>query len=383
MTLLKLGFRPFYLLAAVFAIVAVLTWSLFFMGKLQLGHYLPGTVWHSHEMVFGFFAAVLAGFLFTAVRNWTGQPTPSGLILGAIGALWVVARILIVSGPASLAALVDVLFLPLVTVGIAVPILRSKNTRNLKVIAILIIASLLHFGFHLSLAGTLPAWLSRPSLFATIDVIVILFALVGGRVIPAFTRNAVAGADPRHEQWLEVVAFASLILIAIVTLLGSRLDVAAWSMPVLLVIAAVAHLTRLALWQPQRTLHDPLLWMMPVAYSWLPLALFLRALSSAGVVAPGTWIHALTMGALSSLMLAMMMRSSLGHTGRKLAASRADMLAFLLLQAGTIVRIAGGALGDYRVTVVTAGVLWMLAFAVFIVRYFPMLTQPRIDGKPG
>jgi uncharacterized protein involved in response to NO len=220
-------------------------------------------------------------------------------------------------------------------------------------------------------------------LFATIDVIVILFALVGGRVIPAFTRNAVAGADPRHEQWLEVVAFASLILIAIVTLLGSRLDVAAWSMPVLLVIAAVAQLTRLALWQPQRTLHDPLLWMMPVAYSWLPLALFLRALSSAGVVAPGTWIHALTMGALSSLMLAMMMRSSLGHTGRKLGASRADMLAFLLLQAGTIVRIAGGALGDYRVTVVTAGVLWMLAFAVFIVRYFPMLTQPRIDGKPG
>ena len=381
--LLALGFRPFYLLASVFSVVAILLWLASLNGRLHLGAYLPGMFWHSHEMLFGYIVAVIAGFLFTAVRNWTGLPTPTGLALGGIAALWLLARVLLVSGPSFVAVFLDVAFLPLVAVAIAIPIVRSRNKRNYKVIGVLAVASLLHLLFHLALGGQLPAWLSRASLFASIDLVVILFALIGGRVIPAFTRNAVAGSNPRHEPWLEVVAFGSLLLIVLVSLIGDAIAFAAWIPASLFVVAAVAHLLRLALWQPLLTLGNPLLWMMPVAYSWLPVALMLRALSTAAVVVPGAWIHALTMGALSSLMMAMMMRSTLGHTGRNLVASPMDMAAFTVLQVAALIRVVAGSSGSYQALVILSGVAWVLAFALFMSRYLPMLVRPRVDGKPG
>jgi len=382
-TLLAIGFRPFYLLASVFAVAAILFWLAGFNGRLPVGAYLQGVFWHSHEMLFGYIVAVMAGFLFTAVRNWTGLPTPSGVTLGGIVLLWILARVLLVSGPSALAVILDVAFLPMIAIAVAIPILRSRNKRNYKIIGVLVAVSLLHFVFHMALGGQLPSWLSRASLFASIDLVVILFALVGGRVIPAFTRNAVAGSDPRHENWLEVIAFGSLLVIVLVTLLGGAFTFAAWVPTSLFIVAAVAHLLRLALWQPQVTLGNPLLWMMPVAYSWLPAALLLRALSTVAVIVPGAWIHALTMGALSSLMMAMMMRSTLGHTGRKLVASQMDILAFLLLQLAALLRVVAGGTGDYQAVVVLSGVVWVLAFAVFIVRYLPMLVHSRVDGKPG
>src|SRR5210317_1543864 len=381
--ILALGFRPFYLLASAFAIVATLLWLASLTGRFYFGAYLQGMFWHSHEMLFGYIVAVIAGFLFTAVRNWTGLPTPTGLALGGIAALWLLARVLLVSGPSILAIFLDVAFLPVVAIAIAIPIFRSRNRRNYKVVALLAALSVLHLLFHLALGGQLPAWLSRASLFASIDLIVILFALVGGRVIPAFTRNAVAGSDPRHENWLEVIAFGSLLVIVLVTLLGGAFTFAAWVPTSLFIVAAVAHLLRLALWQPQVTLGNPLLWMMPVAYSWLPTALLLRALSTVAVIVPGAWIHALTMGALSSLMMAMMMRSTLGHTGRKLVASQMDILAFLLLQLAALLRVVAGSSGSYQALVILSGVAWVLAFALFMSRYLPMLVRPRVDGKPG
>lgn len=221
-TLLAIGFRPFYLLASVFAVAAILLWLADFAGRLQLGTYLQGVFWHSHEMLFGYIVAVIAGFLFTAVRNWTGLPTPTGLALGGIAALWIIARALLVTGPGELAVVMDVAFLPVIAIAVAIPILRSRNKRNYKVIGLLVAVSLLHLMFHLALGGQLPAWLSRASLFASIDLVVILFALVGGRVIPAFTRNAVSGSNPRHETWLEVIAFGSLLMIVLITLLAIR-----------------------------------------------------------------------------------------------------------------------------------------------------------------
>ena len=382
-TLLAIGFRPFYLLASVFAVAAILFWLAGINGRLPVGAYLQGVFWHSHEMLFGYIVAVMAGFLFTAVRNWTGLPTPSGVTLGGIVLLWILARVLLVSGPSALAVILDVAFLPMIAIAVAIPILRSRNKRNYKIIGVLVAVSLLHVVFHMAIGGQLPSWLSRASLFASIDLVVILFALVGGRVIPAFTRNAVAGSDPRHENWLEVIAFGSLLVIVLVTLLGGAFTFAAWVPTSLFIVAAVAHLLRLALWQPQVTLGNPLLWMMPVAYSWLPAALLLRALSTVAVIVPGAWIHALTMGALSSLMMAMMMRSTLGHTGRKLVASQMDILAFLLLQLAALLRVVAGGTGDYQAVVVLSGVVWVLAFAVFIVRYLPMLVHSRVDGKPG
>jgi len=382
-TLLALGFRPFYLLASLMAIAGMFLWLVSYTGTAQFGTYLQGVFWHSHEMLFGFLVAAMTGFLFTAVRNWTGLPTPAGMMLGVIALLWILARVLFLGGPTTIAIALDLAFLPVVTVGVAIPIIRGRNQRNYKVLGILVTLCALHFAFHLALAGELPAWLSRTSLLAAIDTVAILFALVGGRVIPAFTRNAVPGSDPVHKQWLEVCAFGLLILVAAMTLIGGSIVLATWVSVTVLFLAAAAHTLRLSYWQPHLTLDKPLLWMMPVAYSWLPLALLLRGLSSFAIVVPGTWIHALTAGALSSLIVAMMMRSTLGHTGRKLVASHADVAAFLLLQVAAILRVIAGVSGNYRTVILVSGVFWMLAFGTFLLRYAPMLLRPRVDGRPG
>ena len=381
--MLALGFRPFYLLAGLLAVLGMAGWLLSYTGNAQFGTYLQGVFWHGHEMMFGFIAAAMTGFLFTAVRNWTGLPTPAGAMLGLIALLWLLARVLFLGGPPTLAVALDLAFLPIVAVGVAIPIVRSRNQRNYKVLGILVALCVLHFVFHLALAGELPPWLSRSSLLAAIDTVVVLFALVGGRVIPAFTRNAVPGSDPVHKPWLEVCAFGLLLLVALMTLLGGSIALAPWVPATVLLLAAVAHALRLAYWQPQLTLGNPLLWMMPVAYSWLPLALLLRGLSSFAIVVPGAWIHALTAGALSGLIVAMMMRSTLGHTGRQLVASPADIATFLLLQVAAVLRVVAGMTGSYRAVIIASGVVWILAFGVFLARYAPMLLRPRVDGRPG
>lgn len=380
MYILQLGFRPFYSIASIFAIVAVLAWLSVFTGFLSTGDYLQGVVWHSHEMLFGFSAAVIAGFLFTAVRNWTGLPTPTGAALAAITALWLLARILIISGPATLAAIIDGLFLPAVAVAIAFPIIRSKNVRNYKVPVIILALAVSNGVFHLASLGYVQFSLSRISLLVSIDIIVVLMALVGGRVIPAFTKNAVPEATSRHNIWVECVTFAAMIAAILSVALSGAWKPPALSMAALFGIVAIAHVTRLALWDPVKTIGNPLLWMMPAAYSWIPFAFVLRALAAVNIVPSSTWIHAITMGAISGLMLAMMMRSSLGHTGRKLVASRLDMTAFLLLQLAAIVRVVAsiGAAGSYHFWIVISGVLWALAFLLFVVRYLPMLSTPRV-----
>lgn len=363
----------------------MVVWLVSYTDMARLGIGLPGVFWHSHEMVFGFAVAVITGFLFTAVRNWTGLPTPTGMSLGLVAFVWVAGRILPATGPEGLGTIVDLLFLPLVAVGIAIPIFRSRNKRNYKIVALIAALAILHFTLHLALGGALSAWLSRSSLFAALDIITILFAVVGGRVIPAFTRNAVPESNPVHQQWLEVSAFGLLLILAATTLVGGGTGVglASWTLVLPAFLAAAAHALRLAYWQPGVTIGNPLLWMMPVAYSWLPVALLLRGLAGLAIVPPSAWIHALTAGAFTSLMTAMMMRSTLGHTGRKLEASRADVFIFLMIQFAAVSRVLAGIVADHRTLTIIAGVIWVIAFAGFLARYLPMLVSPRVDGKPG
>lgn len=380
---LNLGFRTFYSLGAMMGVVALAYWLHGFAGGATPDSYLKGISWHSHEMLFGFLVAVMTGFLFTAVRNWSGLPTPAGAALAVVALLWLAARVLLFTGPFALAVAVDLVFLPVIAFAIAAPILRSRNKRNYKVVGIVAILAALHLLFHLALAGEIPRVFARGSMFAAIDLVAVMFALIGGRVIPAFTRNAIPGANPRHVPWVEFMAFLSLGLIAILDLGTPWWSNLGWGPTVLFAVAGAVHLLRLVLWQPQVTFKNPLLWMMPIAYAWLPVALFLNALSSMGMGSPSAWIHALTVGALSSMMMAMMMRSSLGHTGRPLVASGTDIVAFLLLQFAATIRVIASSVGDYRTMVILSGVLWILAFALFLARYLPMLLRPRADGKPG
>lgn len=382
---LALGFRPFYLLAGMFALLAIPLWLASYMGLVQWSGYLRGMSWHSHEMIFGFAPAVMAGFLLTAVRNWTGQPTPSGAKLGVLAALWVLARVVNLTGPANVAVLLDAAFLPLLGLTVAIPIWRSRNVRNFKILGVLTILTVANMVYHLSYLHILPADFMRLALTAALDVFTILMAIVGGRVIPAFTANAVASARPRHVKSVEIVALGSLVLILAAGIVDYWFSLTSAAWVILLTLAAIAHGIRLGLWQPHHTRHKPLLWMLPVAYGWIPISLALRALAHISELPATAAVHALTVGAISGLMLAMMTRSALGHTGRDLTAGWAEISAFMLIQFAAVIRVGATLIPAefYLGAVVFSGVLWALAFAIFSMRYWPYLTQPRIDGRPG
>jgi uncharacterized protein involved in response to NO len=336
-------------------------------------------------MVFGFATAVIAGFLLTAVRNWTGQPTPTGASLAGLAALWVLGRVLALTGPAYTAALVDVAFLPVLGLAIAFPIWRSKNVRNLKILAVLAGLTTVNVFYHLAYLNMLATEFTGLAITAALDIITILIAIVGGRVIPAFTANTIAGASPRRIWSVEVVSLGSLVLVLAAGILNISYPLPASVWLALLVTAALAHAVRLMLWQPYHKHRDALLWMLPVAYSWIPIALALRAYAQVVVFPSATAVHALTLGAMGGLMAAMMMRSALGHTGRKVTAGAAEVAVFVLVQLAAICRVLTGFIRPelYQAAVIVSGVLWSLAFAVFVFRYWPILTRPRVDGRSG
>lgn len=383
--LFALGFRPFYLGAAIFAVLALPLWLGLYAGYFSALPAMNGLTWHMHEMIFGFAPAVIAGFLLTAVRNWSGRSTATGMALAGLFLLWVAGRILILSGPLPVAAAVDLTFLPAVGVALAIPIWQSRSKRNFKVLVIVAALTVANLVFHLANMNVLPYVLVNMSYKLALDIISILIAIMAGRVIPAFTMNAIPTARVRSDVRLEIVAIGSLILITIAGVLSPW-----WAMPkaiwiAILAMAALSHLIRLALWAPHRTVSEPLLLMLPIAYAWLPLSLALRALAEFGVVPTATAVHALTIGAISSLMLAMMTRSALGHTGRPLLAGAAEIGAFSLLQIAAIIRVISGSIPAefYRNAVLTAGAVWTVAFAIFLTAYWPILTRPRVDGRPG
>ncbi len=383
--LLALGFRPFYLLAALFSAVALPFWITIYTGAAQLDGYLIGVAWHSHEMLFGFAAAVIAGFLLTAVRNWTSLPTPTGVMLGVLAAMWLLARVLAVTGPGVMAAIVDIVFLPALGLAIALPIWRSRDTRNVKVLGVVAALAVLNVIWHLAYLEELPPASAETATQLALDLITLLMAIVGGRIIPAFTANAIAGAKPRRILVLEFLCFGTLLAILAADAAAPWYPLPSPVWTALLTLAASAHGIRLALWQPLRTRRVALLAMLPLAYGWIPVALGLRALSHVTLLPAAAATHALTIGAMGSLMLATMMRSALGHTGRALVAGRAECVAFALAQLAAVVRVLGATVSGlpYRETAVVAGILWSLAFAVFLFRYWPILTRPRVDGRPG
>ncbi|MCH8931199.1 MAG: NnrS family protein [Proteobacteria bacterium] len=383
LAIFALGFRPFYLLAAIFAVVTLPVWMGFYFGITPPGGYLSGIAWHSHEMVFGFAAAVIAGFLLTAVRNWTGQPTPVGGALAALVALWLLGRVLMLTGPSMLAAVVDLTFLPALGLAIAIPIGRSRNTRNFKILIVLGGLAIVNLSFHLAQLGVLPVDIGRLSIILALDIIVILMAVIAGRIIPAFIKNAVPAARPKNLFGTEAVALGSLVLILAADAGNYWFHIPSSIWFGLLVVAAIAHIIRLLLWDPLQTRRNALLWMLPVAYAWIPVSLMLRALAALPMgLSVTVAFHALTIGAIASLMVAMMTRSALGHTGRKLKAGRIEISAFVLLQVATIVRIVPGLVWpqNYQAYVAGSATLWSFAFGIFVLGYWKVLTRPRIDG---
>jgi uncharacterized protein involved in response to NO len=366
------------LLASIFAAVSVPVWVAQYAGGIA--PYGRGMVAHAHEMLFGYALAVIAGFLFTAGRNWTGQPTPSGRTLAALALLWVAGRVLAFTPWLTAAAVVNAAFPLAVAAGLAIPLARSKNRRNYFFVALLVAFALATLTLHLSYAGVL-AWPERLSLLAGLDLVLFIIAVMGGRVIPMFTNNGVPGTRATRNAWVERASLASILVL----LAAEILQVPDMVIGVVAIVAAAAHLVRLYLWQPWRTLHTPLVWILHASYAWIVVYLVLRALAAWGLVASPFAVHALTIGAIGGMTIGMMTRTARGHTGRPLVADRYEIACYALIQAAAVVRVFGGMLlpGIYLATVVVSAACWSVGFAIYAIRYWPILTRSRLDGKPG
>jgi uncharacterized protein involved in response to NO len=375
----NLGFRPFYLLASVFSAFSVLLWAAQSSGLLNAA-YLTDPLWHGHEMLFGYTTAIIAGFLLTAVRNWTGQPTPSGMPLMALAALWVAGRVLVLTPFAMTSAIINAAFPIAVAVAIAVPLLRARNTRNYFFAGLLVVMGTLIFAMHMAMQGRF-ALSPRVGLQLELDLVLFIMAVMGGRVIPMFTSNGIPGTNAIRHALVEKIALGSVILLFAADLLQLPQSLAA----VIALAACLAHAWRLYLWKPWRTLATPLVWILHAAYAWIVVYLLLRGLTSLDLLAGSYAAHALTVGAIGGLTLGMMTRTARGHTGRLLVADEFERAMFLLIQIAAVVRVFGGIVspGFYIASIQLSGVMWATAFGLYAVRYWPVLTRPRLDGKPG
>ena len=375
----NLGFRPFYLLASAFAAVSILLWVAQYAGYLPLT-YLADPVWHAHEMLFGYAIAVIAGFLFTAGRNWTGQPTPTGPLLASYALLWLAGRVAVLLPYPWAAAVLNAAFPVAVAAGLAVPLARSGNRRNYFFVALLVLLGGVAFTIHLARLGVvaLPA---RAGIGIGLDIVLFVVAVMGGRVIPMFTNNGVPGTRATRHPLVEKTALGGVLALIIADVLQPAPAVIA----VVAGVTAIAHAVRLALWQPWRTTSTPLVWILHASYAWIVVYLALRALAVLDYVATPLATHALTIGAIGGMTIGMMTRTARGHSGRPLVADRFETACYVLVQLAALVRVFGGiALPEfYRATVVVSGLCWSTGFAIYAIRYWPILTRPRLDGKPG
>jgi uncharacterized protein involved in response to NO len=381
------GFRPFFLASGGYALIAIAIWiSLYTVGLSPFGA-LPAYQWHAHEMLFGFVVAAIAGFMLTAVPSWTGDRGFAGRPLIVLTGIWLAGRCAAAAAgiiPLPLFALVELAFIPSLAATIAPSLFRTRN-RNLPLLVVL--AALWStdaiFIYALREGDVL---LASTALRIALDIVLLLVTVIGGRIVPAFTANALRQrgieVSVRVHPAIEWLAIGSMIALIAADLIAAW----HWATALVALTACLAHAARLAGWQTLRTLRDPVVWVLHVAYAWLPVGLLLKAvylLTAAGWAAH--WPHALGAGAAATMIMAVMTRAALGHTGRPLVVARPIAWAYLLLVASTVMRVFGPALlpFDYRHVVACAGLLWIAAFLIFVLVYTPILLRPRADGKPG
>ena len=378
--LLRLGFRPFYLCAALLAALAVPLWIALFLGLVPLSPAVPALLWHAHEMLFGFATAVIVGFLLTAGKGWTGLATPKGTFLGILVGLWLAARIASVVAPYLVYAVLDLIFLPVVAIVFLDVLLRSGNRRNLPMALILVLLALSNLAFHLAVAGIV-AISPLSALHAGLALIVMIECVIAGRVIPAFTMSATPGlklkASPKRE---------------LTTLLLTALGLGLWVFAppggltlVTLALAAGLHLHRQWQWHPLSSRGRPILWILHAAYAWIPIGLALLALAQIAAVPVSAGLHALGVGATGGLIIGMMTRTARGHTGRPVKASRPEVTAYALVMLAAVLRVLVPLVAPNLLlaSLIGAALAWALAFSLYLTTFTPWLMQTRLDGRDG
>ena len=380
--MLAKGFRPFFLGAALFAVAILPLWMASLAGVISVDRYLDATYWHAHELVFGYAAAVIAGFLLTAVGNWTSRETVVGKALGGLALLWLLGRLaLALPGvPPLVVAVLDLAFLPALTLGIARPLIATRNRRNYIMLAVLTALWSGNLVMHLDALGVLPGWRVGAARFA-VDLLIFLIALLMTRVLPMFTRNGTGAPGIRNVPLLDRLTLLAIGLLVVVDLALSGSALAG----VLAGLAALLSFARAFTWGARPALGVPLLFILHAAHAFLWLGLGLRSAATfTAAVPPSAALHALTVGTVGLATLGMMARVALGHSGRPLVIPRSVVLAFALLILGALVRVAGPfAEATYRPSLYLSGTLWTAAFLLYLLSYARILVSPRADGKPG
>ncbi|MFN3826769.1 MAG: NnrS family protein [Micavibrio sp.] len=375
------GFRPFFFLGAIYAALSILLWLGVYTGHVTFPDiFSDPVIWHAHEMIYGFAIAIVAGFLLTAVANWTGGAPVRQLQLMGLCGLWLAGRLAmnINDLPVWLMFILELSFIPALALSLSIPLLKSWNTRNFVFLVILSALSACDIAFLMTQ--------NRTPLYIALFLILMMISLIGGRVIPSFTVGALRrkGINVRiYDQRLpDRLALLSLVA-AICALLFMGPD-SLW-FGCFCLFSALVHIFRMRRYHTLLSLSDPMLWILHLGYGWLAMGLFLIGVAVLGVGTFPLALHALTVGAIGSMILGMMCRVTLGHTGRDLTASKMTAFSFILMQLSVVLRILGPLLMPeyYTVWVVASGILWSGCFVLYLFIYAPMLWLPRPDRQPA
>lgn len=376
--LFSMGFRPFFLFATIWAAIAVPIWVAAFAGWLPIEHF--DRHWHAHEMLFGYLSGVIAGFLLTAVPNWTGRLPVTGAPLMALVLLWCAGRVAMLFPDFAAAPIIDSAFLFVFVAVIGREIVAGRNIRNAPVLLLLTVLASANLLSHLRSVDSELALLGER---IGIAVVATLIALIGGRIVPSFTRNWMAKQkllpEPASPSRFDAVTLAIGAIGLVIWAISPTLYAAGLA----LTLAGALHFVRLARWQGWRTSKEPLVLILHLGYFWLALGLLLQGLAiiAPSLVPAASGLHAITAGAFGVMTLAVMTRASLGHTGQKLAATPRINAIYILVNLGALIRVAAPFLSEhYTVLLVLSAALWSGAFAGFAFVYAPLLLRPRHAG---
>ncbi|MEW8508093.1 MAG: NnrS family protein [Candidatus Thiodiazotropha sp.] len=376
-----LGFRPFFALAGLSGTLLMIIWVVYHNLAKQPSPYFSPVDWHSHEMLFGFSMAIIAGFLLTAVRNWTGIETPVGRPLALLALLWLAGRLLpfVPFLPLWLISLVDWLFIPALILSLAAPLIRGENRINRIFLPLLGAMAFANLLFHLQLLGT--AATAAKGISLMLNLILLLLIFVAGRVLPFFIEKAVQGSKPRFNKLREQYTYALLILWILVELLlpGHELY------SLLAFGIALTQTWRIIDWHHPDIWRNPMLWVLYSGLIWLVIGFLIKGLAMLGLYPNNLATHALTVGAIGIFTLGMMARVSLGHTGREMRPSGSMVIAFTLLNIAVLIRVLIPVTGliSYQLSILFSGILWIASLLLFLITYLPILLRPRVDGAPG
>jgi uncharacterized protein involved in response to NO len=379
--LFRLGFRPFFLLGSVYAVIAIAIWvTILHVGQPAQLH-VPALWWHVHEMLFGFAFAIVVGFLLTAVQNWTGIKGTRHYLLMVLVALWLLVRLLFwIDVPLMIIMSIELSFIAICGYEIGWRVIQAKRWNNLVFIGFFIAAGLADFASFITLNST-TTFSSSDVWMAMLWWFTLLLSVMGSRVIPFFTARHFHFEKEKNYIWLDVLANLPLFALFMASFFPSGL---AGFMPPLMLVSGIAQLIRWWRWKPLKTRSEPLVWSLHLGYLCIPLSLILRAVIDESYLSHNL-LHLLVIGAIGGIILSMISRVTLGHTGRDVYAGPSMTWAFVMLFGAAVLRSVGLSLFPelyIRIIDVTAA-LWIVAFGLFLFKFSSMLLRSRADGHPG